>query len=79
MLQDRRILRFLTNNDASCNPEPEILGFVADDGWPMELCATPRTRFVALAFTTWSIKPGLDMFGIGIEDSRLLIFLCGGQ
>ena len=82
MLQDKRILQVLTNNDASCNPEPEMLGFVAEDGWLVAVFASPCMTAVAVGWKTWAVKPGaggLDILGIGTENSRLLIFLCGGQ
>lgn len=48
----------------------------------MALVATPCNKVVPRGTRTWSLKPGggdLDMFGIGTEDSRLLILLCYGK
>ena len=69
----------MVNEGASCDPEPEAIGSFAEDGWLNELVATPCNMVVAAGIKAWSIKPGavaLDIFGIGTEDGRLLIFLC---
>ena len=81
MLQDKRILRFLTNDAASCNPEPKVLGCVRGGGWPLAVFPSSDTIFIAPGITTWLVKPGtggVGMFGTGAED-RLPIFLCVGQ
>ena len=62
----------MTNNDDSCDPEPGILGFVAEDGWAVAVFMSSRVTGAIKGWEIWATKPGadgLDMFGIGTEDS----------
>lgn len=82
MLQDGKILRFLANDAASCNPEPELRGCFAGVDCDIAVFISSGPSVLPARSKRWPVKVGAGgvvMIGIGAEDSRLPILLCVDQ